>query len=82
MAACKRIREVIADDYDRASDRGISKKLLKSIVKERGLLRKIASLTEQLESDERSEREMLLDKKALKLLETPSYITDLVDLRS
>jgi len=27
-------------------------------------------------------REMLLDKKALKLLETPSYITDLVDLRS
>ncbi|MBN9039847.1 MAG: hypothetical protein J0H38_01050 [Rhizobiales bacterium] len=53
---------MIADDYDRASDRGISKKLLKSIVKERGLLRKIASLTEQLESDERSEREMLLDK--------------------
>lgn len=53
---------MIADDYDRASDRGISKKLLKSIVKERGLMRKIADLTAELESDERSEREMLLDK--------------------
>ncbi len=37
MLACKKIREVMAGDYDTASDQGINKKLLKKIIKERDL---------------------------------------------
>lgn len=62
MTRCKKIREIMASEYDTASDRGISKKLLKSIVKERDFERKIAGLQDDLEPDERSEREMLTDK--------------------
>lgn len=62
MQKCKRIREQMADHYDHASDRGISKKLLKKIIKERELERRIAALTDDLENDERSELEMLIEK--------------------
>jgi hypothetical protein len=59
---CKRIRETMAGDYDKASDQGISKKLLKKIIKERELERKIGALTDDLEDDERSEHAMLVEK--------------------
>jgi hypothetical protein len=62
MQKCKRIREGMANDYDTAGNRGISKKLLKKIVKERELERKIAALTEDLEPDEISEHQMLIEK--------------------
>lgn len=62
MLKCRRIREAMADDYDRASDKGISKKLLKKIVKERDYERKIEALTDDLEADEKSELEMLIEK--------------------
>src|SRR3954468_5604469 len=62
MQKCKRIREGMSDDYDRAADKGISKKLLKKIVKERELERKIDALTLDLEPDEQSELAMLIEK--------------------
>ncbi len=62
MQKCKRIREGMANDYETAGNRGISKKLLKTIIKERELERRIDGLTLDLEPDERSEREMLVEK--------------------
>ncbi len=62
MNKCRGIRQRMAGDYDTASEKGISKKLLKKIVKERDLERKIFALTEDLESDEKSEIEMLKEK--------------------
>lgn len=62
MQKCKRIREGMANDYDTAGNRGISKKLLKTIVKERELERRIAALSNELEIDEQSERDMLIEK--------------------
>lgn len=62
MQKCKRIREGMANDYDTAANRGINKKLLKKIIRERDLERKIAALTEDLEPDEQSELEMLIDR--------------------
>jgi hypothetical protein len=62
MNKCKRIREVMAGDYDEANKRGISKKLLKKIIKERELERKISAITDGLEDDGRSELDMLMEK--------------------
>lgn len=62
MLKCRRIRERMAVDYERAGDQGISKKLLRLIVKERDYERKIEDLTRELENDERSELEMLVEK--------------------
>jgi hypothetical protein len=62
MQKCKRIREGMANDYDTAGNRGISKKLLKKIIKEREYERRIDALTLDLEPDERSELEMLVEK--------------------
>lgn len=62
MIQCRRIRDTMASDYDVAQNRGISKKLLKKIIKERELERKIDNLTADLEPDERSELEMLIEK--------------------
>src|SRR5262245_7707638 len=62
MQKCRKIREAMAHEYDMASDKGISKKLLKKIVKERELERRIAGLTDDLEPDEISEHQMLLEK--------------------
>lgn len=62
MLKCRRIRETMAEHYDRAADQGISKKLLRKIVKEREYERKIDGLTHDLEPDERSELEMLMER--------------------
>lgn len=62
MQICRKIREGIAADFDHAADKGINKKLLKAIVKERDLERKIAGLTDDFEPDEISEHQMLLEK--------------------
>jgi hypothetical protein len=62
MQKCKRIRETMAGDYDSASDKGVSKKILKKIIKGREFERKISALTEDLEDDERSEHQMLVEK--------------------
>jgi hypothetical protein len=61
MQKCKKIREGMADEYESAAKRGISKKL-KKIVKEREYDRKIEALTADLEEDERSELDMLIEK--------------------
>ena len=62
MKKCKDIRKIIADEYETAGNRGISKKLLKTKIKERDLERKIDGLTSELEDDERSEYQMLSEK--------------------
>jgi hypothetical protein len=49
-------------DYESAAEKGISTKLLKKIIKERGLERKIMALTDSLEPDEQSEINMLKEK--------------------
>jgi hypothetical protein len=50
------------DHFDHAIEKGISKKLLKLIVKERELERRIAGLTHDLEMDEKNEHQMLMEK--------------------
>ena len=62
MQKCKRIRESMGDEYDSAEKRGISKKLLKKIVKERELERKMIAVTADLEEDDKSTYEMLVEK--------------------
>jgi hypothetical protein len=62
MQKCKKIREGMADEYETAGKRGVSKKLLKKIIKEREFDRKIEALTADLEEDERSELDMLMEK--------------------
>jgi hypothetical protein len=62
MSKCKKIRGVMEDDYKSAANLGISKKLLKKIVKERDFERKIEALTADLEPDEVSEHAMLMEK--------------------
>lgn len=62
MQKCKKIRDNMAVDYEHAADKGINKKLLKTIIKERDLERKIAGLTDDLEFDEQAERDMLIEK--------------------
>jgi predicted KAP-like P-loop ATPase len=62
MTKCKRIREVLGTHEDTASNRGISKKLLRTIIKERAFERKINDLHDILEPDEQSELEMLTEK--------------------
>jgi hypothetical protein len=62
MTQCKGLRNKKADEYDSASNRGISKKLLKTKIKERELKAKAAKLTKDLQEDERSEYQMLSEK--------------------
>jgi hypothetical protein len=62
MQRCKRIKEDMAQNFDEAGNKGISKKLLKKIIKERELERRIYALGDDLEPDEVSEIEMLKDK--------------------
>ena len=62
MKKCKDIRKIVADEYETASNRGISRKLLKTKIKERDLEGKIDALTADLEEDERSEYQMLSEK--------------------
>jgi hypothetical protein len=58
----KTIRAKMSDHFDRAIEKGISKKLLKLIVKERELERRIKGLTHDLEADEKNEHQMLMEK--------------------
>jgi len=62
MNKCKSIRGEMKEYYSDAGNLGISKKLLAKIIKERQLERKIDALTADLEPDERSELEMLVEK--------------------
>jgi hypothetical protein len=62
MNKCKTIRVKMNDHFDRAIEKGISKKLLKLIVKERELERRIKGLTHDLELDEKNEHQMLMEK--------------------
>jgi len=62
MNKCKAVRAEMKDHYADAGNVGISKKLLAKIIKERQLERKIDALTADLEPDERSELEMLIEK--------------------
>jgi len=62
MNKCKSVRAEMKDHYADAGNVGISKKLLAKIIKERQLERKIDALTADLEPDERSELEMLIEK--------------------
>ncbi len=61
MNLCKKIRETMGADYEDALNKGITKKLLRKIIKERELERKISALVLDLEPDEASELEMLQD---------------------
>jgi hypothetical protein len=62
MLKCRHIREAMKRDYENASTQGISQKLLKLIIKERSLERQIDGLAVDLENDERSELEMLMER--------------------
>ena len=62
MKRSKSIRSTMAAEYDNAKDKGITTKLLKTIIKERKLERDIAALKDDLENDELSELEMLTEK--------------------
>ena len=62
MNKCKGIRSEMKDHYSDAANLGIAKKLLAKIIKEREYERKIDKLTADLEPDERSELEMLIEK--------------------
>ena len=62
MNKCKAVRAEMKDHYADAGNVGISKKLLGKIIKERQYERKIDKLTADLEPDERSELEMLIEK--------------------
>lgn len=62
MNKCKGIRNEMKDHYSDAANLGIAKKLLAKIIKERQYERKIDALTADLEPDERSELEMLVEK--------------------
>jgi hypothetical protein len=62
MSLCKKIRETMASDYEDAANKGIDKKLLKKIIRERELERKIDALVLDLEPDQTAELDMLKDK--------------------
>jgi len=62
MNKCKSIRGEMKEYYSDAGNLGIAKKLLAKIIKERQYERKIDALTADLEPDERSELEMLVEK--------------------
>jgi len=62
MNKCRGIRQRMSGDYDTASEKGISKKILKKIIKSRDLERKVAAITHDLEPDELSEHQMFVEK--------------------
>jgi hypothetical protein len=62
MNNCKTVRQNKTVQYDHASDQGISRKVLKALVKERALERRIDDMTSYFEDEERSECEMISQK--------------------
>lgn len=62
MKTCQGIRSQIADVYDSAKQKGITKKVLKAAIKEHGLRRKVEACRADLEADEQHEYDMLREK--------------------
>lgn len=62
MERCKAIRAQMATEYEMAKNRGIKTKLLKKIIVERDLARKLAALAQSLADEERNELEMLRER--------------------
>lgn len=62
MQRCKTIRNRIADIYDGAKQKGITRKVLKAAVKEHELRRKAEACRGDLEADEQHEYDMLCEK--------------------
>jgi hypothetical protein len=61
MARCRGIREAITGVYDDAKGQGIRRNSLKTLIKERGLERKIIELREALEADDKDNFILLVD---------------------
>jgi hypothetical protein len=64
MARCRGIREAITGVYDDAKGKGIRRNSLKTLIKERGLERRIIELREALEADDKDNYELLVDAVA------------------
>jgi len=62
MQRCREIRSQIADVYDTAKDKGVTKKVLKAAVKEHSLRQKADACREDLEADEQREYDILAQK--------------------
>jgi uncharacterized protein (UPF0335 family) len=61
MTRCKQIRERIKGVYAEASDRGITKKILKAKVDEHHLQQKVEAIRDNLEDDDRKEFDRLTE---------------------
>lgn len=48
----KSVQEMISDIYDRAKDAGVGKKQLKAVIKERGLLKRIDAIRDDMEDEQ------------------------------
>jgi hypothetical protein len=62
MQRCRQIREGIAAAYDAAKDKGILKRQLRALVKERDCERKLRAVRADLEADEVEHFDLLKDK--------------------
>jgi hypothetical protein len=62
MRRCRTIRESIAAVYDESKEKGIQKKELRALVKQRGHERKAQEVRLNLEADERDHFDMLKEK--------------------
>ncbi len=69
MAACKGVREQIAEEYRRAKEKGIVKRALRAVIEQRQLQRKLNNVSSKLDEDLSSEYEAYLD--AVKQWELP-----------
>jgi hypothetical protein len=61
MNRCRAIRERMAEVYDAASDKGITRRVLKAKVKEHLTQEKLLAIREGLEDDDRSEFDKLTE---------------------
>lgn len=61
MQRCKHIREEMAEVYDLAADRGITRRVLRAKVKEYLAQEKLQAIRESLEDDDRSEFDQLTE---------------------
>lgn len=61
MQRCKQIRERMAEEYDLAADRGVTRRVLRAKVKEFLAQEKLQAIRESLEDDDRSEFDQLTE---------------------
>ena len=61
MSRCRQIRTAMAEVYDTASDRGITRKILKAKVKEYRLTEKLDAIRDNLSEDDQREFDKLTD---------------------